>query len=49
MTNKTAFRLGFSTLSDVNASDNVRVVGLLLKNPANGQLVLLAHYVDLMD
>lgn len=49
VTNKTAFRLGFSTLSDVNASDNVRVVGLLLKNPANGQLVLLAHYVDLLD
>lgn len=49
VTNKTVFRDGLSTLTDVSATDNVRVVGLLLKNPTNGQLVLLAHYVDLLN
>ncbi len=46
---KTAFRFGLNTLTDISSTDNVRVVGLLLKNPANGQIVLLAHYVDLLD
>lgn len=49
VTNKTVFRDGLGTLTDVSASDNVRVVGLLLKNSANGQVVLLAHYVDLLN
>lgn len=42
----TAFRNAVSGLSTVPASINVRVVGLLLKDPISGQTVLLAHYVD---
>ena len=49
VTNRTSFRDGLSTLTDLSSEFNVRVVGLLLKNPANGQVVLLAHYVDLLD
>jgi len=30
-------------------SGNVRVVGLLLKDPISGNTVLLAHYVDALD
>jgi len=37
---------GFGSLSDVTAGENVRVVGLLLKDPTSGKTVLLAHYVD---
>ena len=40
----TDFRSGFTQLSDVTG--NVRVVGLLLKDPTSGNTVLLAHYVD---
>jgi hypothetical protein len=42
----TSFRDGLTKLSDVKAGANVRVVGLLLKDPTSGQTVLLAHYVD---
>jgi hypothetical protein len=42
----TDFRDGFTSVSDVPASTRVRVVGLLLKNPTTGQIVLLARYVD---
>lgn len=42
----TGWRDGFNSMSDVSAGDNVRVVGLLLKNPVSGNTVLLAHYVD---
>lgn len=42
----TDFRDGFTSLSEVPASVRVRVVGLLLKNPTTGQIVLLARYVD---
>jgi hypothetical protein len=28
---------------------NVRVVGLLIKDPTSGNTVLLAHYVDALD
>lgn len=42
----TDFREGFTSISDVPASTRVRVVGLLLKNPTTGQLVLLARFVD---
>jgi len=45
--NNTAFRFGLAGMSSVvTPSINVRVVGLLLKNPASGQDVLLARYVD---
>ena len=40
------FRDGLTQLSDVSSATNVRVVGLLLKNPANGNTVLIGHYVD---
>jgi hypothetical protein len=43
------FRDGFAQLSDVSAATNVRVVGLLLKNPSNGNTVLIGHYVDDLD
>jgi hypothetical protein len=42
----TDFRDGLSSVSDVPASVRVRVVGLLLKNPTNGNIVLLARHVD---
>jgi hypothetical protein len=42
----TVFRGGLTGLSAVPASVNVRVVGLLLKDPTSGKTVLLAHYVD---
>lgn len=40
------FRDGLTQLSDVSGATNVRVVGLLLKNPTNGNTVLIGHYVD---
>jgi hypothetical protein len=43
---KTSFRGGFNGMTDLSSSANVRVVGLLLKDPTSGQIVLLAHYVD---
>jgi len=42
----TVFRDGVTGLATVPSSTNVRVVGLLLKDPVSGQTVLLAHYVD---
>jgi hypothetical protein len=44
---RTDFRDGLTGVSDV--SGNVRVVGLLLKDPISGNTVLLAHYVDALD
>jgi hypothetical protein len=43
------FRYGFGAFNDLTDSTKVRVVGLLLKNPTNGQLVLLARHVDGID
>lgn len=43
------FRDGFAHLGDVSSATNVRVVGLLLKNPTNGNTVLIGHYVDDLD
>ena len=42
----TIFRAGLASLSSVQTGMNVRVVGLLVKDPISGQTVLLAHYVD---
>lgn len=42
----TDFRDGFTSMSDVSASVRIRVVGLLLKNAATGQIVLLSRHVD---
>lgn len=47
--NNTAFRFGLagmSSMATVTPSVNVRVVGLLVKDPTSGQTVLLARYVD---
>lgn len=44
--NATDFRYGFTSASDVPVSVRIRVVGLLLKNAANGNVVLLARHVD---
>jgi hypothetical protein len=43
----TNFRGGLTSPSSLSNNENVRVVGLLLKNPlVSGQAILLAHYVD---
>ena len=43
------FRDGLAGLADVSTATNVRVVGLPLKNPVNGNTVLVGHYVDDLD
>jgi hypothetical protein len=43
---KTAFRDGLDGIGSLTGGENIRVVGLLLKNPLGGNTVLLAHYVD---
>jgi hypothetical protein len=40
------FRYGLDSIEGLSGGVKVRVVGLLLKNPASGQLVLLARHVD---
>lgn len=40
------FRFGLGAFSDLADGATVRVVGLLLKNPTNGQLMLVARHVD---
>jgi hypothetical protein len=45
----TEFRGGLTGLGGVTGGENVRVVGLLLKDPTSGNTVLLAHYVDELD
>lgn len=42
----TSFRDGLSTLADLSTAGNIRVVGLLIKDPISGQSVVLARYVD---
>jgi hypothetical protein len=42
----TSFRDGLSGFSSLASSENVRVVGLLVKDPVSGNSVLLARYVD---
>jgi hypothetical protein len=43
------FRDGWSGFSDITDNANVRVVGLLLKDPISGNTVLVGHYVDDLD
>jgi hypothetical protein len=45
----TGFRNGLGGMSNVEGSANVRVVGLLLKDPVSGNTVILARYVDALD
>ncbi len=40
------FRYGFGAFNDIADGTNLRVVGLLLKNPTNGNVVLIARHVD---
>ncbi len=47
--NNTTFRDGLTALSSVTASANVRVVGVLLKDPVSGQTILIARYVDSLN
>lgn len=44
--NKCDFRYGFGAFSDLTDGTSIRVVGLLLKNPTNGNVVLLARHLD---
>lgn len=43
------FRYGMGMFGDLTDSAKIRVVGLLLKNPSSGQIVLLARHVDGTD
>jgi hypothetical protein len=43
---KSDFRYGFGAFSDITDSAKIRVVGLLLKDPISGQVVLLGRHVD---
>jgi hypothetical protein len=43
------FRFGLGAFSDIGDGVKIRVVGLLLKNPTTGQVVLLARHVDGLD
>jgi hypothetical protein len=45
----TKFRYGFNALADVDSSTNIRVVGLLIKDPTSGDSVILARYIDDMN
>lgn len=40
------FRFGFGAFNDLSNGAKIRVVGLLLKNSTNGNLVLLARHID---
>jgi len=40
------FRYGFGAFSDLSNGASVRVVGVLLKNSTNGNLVLVARHID---
>lgn len=44
----TVFRFGLTGMGDIDDSTNLRVVGLLLKDPATGNPILLARYVDVL-
>lgn len=45
----TDFRYGLGAWGDLTDGANIRVVGLLLENPTNGQVVLLARHIDGLD
>ena len=49
VTSDTTFRDGLTAMSSIAAGANVRVVGLLLKDPVSGQAILLARYVDALN
>jgi hypothetical protein len=43
------FRYGLDTFTDLTDGASIRVVGLLLNDPANGQVVLVARHIDGTD
>lgn len=43
------FRDGFSGISSITDNADVRVVGLLLKDPTSGDPIIVGHYVDDLD
>jgi len=45
----TKYRDGLNALGDVSSSTNIRVVGLLIKDPLSGTSVILARYIDDLD
>ncbi|HUH63649.1 MAG TPA: DUF4382 domain-containing protein [Terracidiphilus sp.] len=49
LTGWSRFRFGFTGIREIRGGDRVRVVGLLIKNPANGNTILLGRYVDALD
>jgi hypothetical protein len=49
LTGHTEFRYGYSGIRTISGGDLVRVVGLLLKDPATGDTILVGKYVDALD
>jgi hypothetical protein len=45
----TTYRFGLNDIGDVSSAANIRVVGLLIKDPTSGDSVILARYVDDLD
>jgi hypothetical protein len=45
----TSFRFGLTGVGDINSNTDLRVVGLLIKDPTTGQPDLLARYVDILE
>jgi hypothetical protein len=45
----TQWRNGLTGITGVTGGANVRVVGLLIKDPVSGNTCLLAHYIDTLD
>ena len=46
LTGRSLFRYGYTGIRELKGGDQVRVVGLLLKNPENDDVTLVGHYVD---
>jgi hypothetical protein len=49
LTGWTAFRYGYTGIRTIRGGDQVRVVGVLIKNPVDGDTILLGRYVDALD
>ena len=45
----TKWRNGLTSIGGLTSGANVRIVGLLIKDPVSGNTCLLAHYVDTLD
>jgi hypothetical protein len=49
LTDWSVFRDGYTGIHEIAGGDLVRVVGLLIKNPINGETILIGRYVDALD